>query len=109
MLSVCGMAADTAPHWALVQHGWPGAPPHPHPGLHPPQYQATLPPYHDLPEVTDIYKLNIYQINSPIRTLAAAVDLQRYHHSSTTESMRQRNNNNSGLILLVFLLQKSSI
>ena len=42
-------------------------------------------------------------------TLAAAVDLQRYHESSTTESMRQRNNNNVGFILLVFLLQKSSI
>ena len=44
-----------------------------------------------------------------INTLAAAVDLQRYHESSTTESMRQRNNNNVGFILLVFLLQKSSI
>ena len=49
------------------------------------------------------------RIEMSMFTLAAAVDLQRYHESSTTESMRQRNNNNVGFILLVFLLQKSSI
>ena len=57
--------------WQLTlhctEHWWPGAPPHPRPGLHPRQYWATLPPHNDLPEVTDIWLTKFIRlIHAPI-------------------------------------------
>ena len=43
-------------------------------------------------------RANAWDQDAQYATLAAAVDLQRYHQSSTTESMSQRNNNNVGFI-----------